>query len=317
VIGVPILIGTAARLRTSAKPLLLVLAFSVTVGSTLTPFGNPQNLLVAVQSGLAFPVATFLRYLALPTAVNLLVGGWYLRAVFRRSLPAAGPAYDAERHAAPRFWPDGPWARRLIERPVLAIFPATMLALVGLDLASALTSLPSVPVWEIALAGAVVLVLVSPHRATILQRANWSILLLFAGLFVVVAGAVAGGVITSLEQYLPVPGPGHPLPAIGAVIGSSLAGSQLVSNVPWVALQLPLLSGLGYGPGTPVIWMALAAGSTLAGNVTLLGAVSNLIVVDVAGRRGVKIGLGEFVRYGLPLTLITVGVLFGCLAVGL
>jgi Na+/H+ antiporter NhaD/arsenite permease-like protein len=317
VIGVPILILAATRLRAAPKPLLLVLAFGVTVGSTLTPFGNPQNLLVAVQSGLTFPVATFLRYLAVPTAINLLLGGWYLRTVFRRAMPAPGPEYDRVRGAAPAFWPHGGWGRRVLDRPVLVIFPATMIALVGLDIASAVTSLPSVPVWEVALAGAVVLVLLSPHRATILQGANWSILLLFAGLFVVVAGAVSGGVITGLEAYLPIPGPGHPLEATGAVVASSLAGSQFVSNVPWVALQLPLLSGLGYGPGTPVIWMALAAGSTLAGNVTLLGAVSNLIVVDSAARQGVHIGLGEFVRYGLPLTLITVGVLLGCLAIGL
>jgi len=98
---------------------------------------------------------------------------------------------------------------------------------------------------------------------------------------------------------------------------AALGGSQLVSNVPWVALQIPVLNGLGYSGGTPVVWMALAAGSTLAGNVTLLGAVSNLIVVDSAEKLGVKIRLREFVRYGLPLTALSVLVLVGCLALGL
>lgn len=317
VIGVPVLVSAAVRLRIPPKPLLLILAFAVTVGSTMTPFGNPQNLLVAVRSGIAVPVATFLRYLALPTALNLLLGGLYLRWSFRRSMPSPGPEYDRVRREAPPFWPPGSWTRRLVDRPVLAIFPATMVALVGLDVASAVTAGPSVPVWEVALAGAAVLLVVSPHRTTILQRTNWAVLLLFAGLFVVVAGAVAGGVISALEAYLPVPGPGHSSAAIAAVVGSSLAGSQLVSNVPWVALQLPLLSGLGYGARTPVIWMALAAGSTLAGNVTFLGAVSNLIVVDASASRGIRLRLAEFVRYGLPLTALTVGVLLVCLAVGL
>ena len=316
-IGVPILIGVAARLRIGAKPLLLVLAFSVTVGSTLTPFGNPQNLLVAVQSGVAAPVATFLRYLALPTAINLVLGGLFLRYVYRHEMPADDDAYARAHLDAPPLFPSGGWGRRLVDRPVLWVFPATMIALVGLSVASAIVPGPVPPSWEIALAGAVVLVVVSPYRTGVVQRVNWSILLLFAGLFVVVQGAVAGGVISAVEAYLPIPGPGHTSAAIAAVVGTSLAGSQLVSNVPWVALQIPLLSAIGYGAKSPVIWMALAAGSTLAGNVTILGAVSNLILVDAAEKRGVSIRLAEFVRYGLPLALLTVAVLIGCLAIGL
>lgn len=316
-VGVPIVIGLATRLRIGAKPLLLVLAFSVTVGSVLTPFGNPQNLLVAVRSGVAAPVATFLRYLALPTAISLLAGGWYLRYVFRDSMPPDDAQYARDRAGAPALFPTGGWRRRLLDRPVLWVFPVTMISVVASSVASAIVPGPFPPSWEIALAGAGVLVVLSSHRVGVVQRVNWSILLLFGGLFVVVQGAVAGGVIAALETFLPLPGPGHSATAVAAVVGASLLGSQLVSNVPWVALQLPWLSGLGYGAGSPVIWMALAAGSTLAGNVTLLGAVSNLILVDTAEKRHVSIRLAEFVRYGLPLALMTVGVLVTCLAFGL
>jgi Na+/H+ antiporter NhaD/arsenite permease-like protein len=315
-VGVPILVGVASRLRSDPKPLLLILAFAVTVGSTLTPFGNPQNLLVAVASGVSSPVTTFLRYLAIPTAINLLVGGWYVRWLYASKLPSTAPASSppAER---PRLFPEHGWAERLRSYPVLLVFPGTMTVLVTLDVASALTHGPPVPIWEVAFAGAVLLLLLSPGRSQTLQRVNWSILLLFAGLFVVVAGAVNGGVIGSLEGAFPIPGPGHPTGALLAVVGTSIAGSQLVSNVPWVALQIPVLSGLGYGAGSPIVWMALAAGSTLAGNVTLLGAVSNLIVVDTAEKLGVRIRLSEFIRHGLPLAGITIGVLVVCLAFGL
>ncbi len=316
-IGVPILLGVARRLAIPPKPLLFVLAFAVTVGSTLTPFGNPQNLLVAVQSGLPFPIATFFEFLALPTAINLLVGGWYLRWVYRRSMPADAEEFARARAEAPRLFPEGGWRRRLAEQPVIWVFPGTMLVLVTVDIVSALVRGPSVPTWEIALAGAVVLVLASPGRAPILQKVNWSILLLFAGLFVVVQGALTGGVVAAMTSYFPIPGPGHTSEAILAIVGTSLGGPQLVSNVPWVALQIPVLARLGYGAGTPVVWMALAAGSTLAGNVTLLGAVSNLILVDSAERHGVHIRLAEFVRHGLPVALITVAVLVACLVVGL
>lgn len=315
-IGVPLLAGVATRLRTDPKPLLLILAFSVTIGSTLTPFGNPQNLLVAVASGVASPVSVFLRYLALPTAINLLLGGWYVRWAYGPGVLAAHPEPMLER-ARPRLLPTNGWYRRLRRYPVLWIFPGTMLVLVSLDITSSLTRGPTVPVWETALAGAVLLLLLNPGREPSLRRVNWSILLLFAGLFVVVAGALQGGVVGALDDLLPVPGPGQPTGALLAVVGTSIGGSQLVSNVPWVALQIPILTGLGYGPGTPVIWMALAAGSTLAGNVTLLGAASNLIIVDSAEKLGIHIRLAEFMRHGLPLSAITITVLVVCLLLGL
>ncbi len=316
VIGAPLLIGVASRLRADPKPLLLILAFSVTVGSMLTPFGNPQNLLVAVASGVPSPVTTFLRYLAIPTAINLLIGGWYVRWVYGSKLPST-PSPTGPSGERLQLFPEHGWAQRLRSYPVLLVFPGTMTVLVTLDITSAVTRGPEVPIWEVALAGAVLLLLLSPGRSQTVQRVNWSILLLFAGLFVVVAGAVEGGVIAALVGIFPVPGPGHPGGALLAVVGTSIVGSQLVSNVPWVALQIPILSGLGYGAGTPLIWTALAASSTLAGNITLLGAVSNLIVVDAAERLGIRIRLSEFARHGLPIAGITIAVLVLCLAVGL
>lgn len=182
VIGVPLLIGVASRLRSDPKPLLLILAFAVTVGSTLTPFGNPQNLLVAVASGVSSPVTTFLRYLAIPTAINLLLGGWYVRWVYGSKLRSTESTIPPTGDRI-RLFPDHGWGQRLRSYPVLVIFPGTMVVLVTLDITSALTHGPQVPVWETALAGAVLLLLLSPGRAQTVQRVNWSILLLFAGLF--------------------------------------------------------------------------------------------------------------------------------------
>lgn len=316
-VGVPLLFSVARRMHVSAEPLLLTLAFSVTVGSMLTPFGNPQNLLVSLGSGIGSPVATFLRYLALPTAVNIVLGGYYLRRVYGRRL-----AQQAEQNHAPAvspvpFFPGGEVLPLLRQFPVVLLFPVTMLAVVSVDITSAVTSGPAVPLYAIALGGAVATLLVSPGRSAMFNRVEWSILVLFAALFVVVAGAVQGGVLSAIESFVPVPGPGQPGPALGAILLTSVGGSQLVSNVPWVALQIPLLHGLGYGGGTPWAWVALAGGSTLAGNLTLLGAASNLIVVEQAERAGVRIGLRAFVRVGLPLTAITVAVLFLFLWAGL
>jgi Na+/H+ antiporter NhaD/arsenite permease-like protein len=317
VIGVPVLLAVARRIEAPPRPLLLTLAFAVTVGSTLTPFGNPQNLLVSIGSGLRSPVATFLRYLLLPTAVNLLLGAYYLRWRFSRELGRGSGVGGLPPGEAIPLLPSRGWGARVARHPVLVVFPLTLLVLVTLDVTAAVVGGPGVPIWMTAGAGAVVLLLLSPDRGEIVRKVNWEILLLFAGLFVVVAGVVHGGVVRVGEAYLPIPGPSRPAEGLASIVASSVVGAQLVSNVPWVGLQIPVLVAAGYGASTPVAWVALAASSTLAGNVTLLGAASNLIVVDLAERAGVRIGLRAFVRYGLPLAAISLAVLFVALLVGL
>jgi len=303
-------------LQVSAEPLLLTLAFSVTVGSVLTPFGNPQNLLVSLGSGMSAPVATFFRFLLLPTIVNLLLGGLYLRRVFGSEWAGAaqsGPTVSPRVRLFPRKGLLG----QCIRFPALVLFPVTLLVLITVDVTSSVTNGTAVPLYAIALGGAVATLLLTRGRSELFARVDWSIIVLFAALFVVVAGAVAGGLLSGIEAILPIPGPSHPVAATAAIIGSSLGGSQLVSNVPWVALQIPVMHSLGYGASTPWAWVALAAGSTLAGNLTLLGAASNLIVVEQAERAGVRIGLRRFVNVGLPLTAMTTAVLFAFLVVGL
>jgi len=82
-IGTPIMLSLAKKMRISSKPLLLTLAFSVTIGSTMTPMGNPQNLFIAIASGMPTPLITFISYLAVPTMVNLFLTYLILRLIYR------------------------------------------------------------------------------------------------------------------------------------------------------------------------------------------------------------------------------------------
>ncbi len=315
VIGVPILLAVARRLNVAPRPLLLTLAFAVTVGSALTPFGNPQNLLVALDSGLGDPVTTFLRYLLVPTAVNLALGAVYLRWRFSAELTPSSAAVAPQTTRLPLLPSDG-WRDRLSRHPVLYVFPGTMLVLVTLDLTATVVRGPQIPIWMTAAGGASILLLLAPDRLRVVRTVNWEILLLFAGLFVVVGAAVHGGLVAAGERIVRLPGPSDPLAGLGVIAASSIAGCQLVSNVPWVGLEIPVLAGAGYSAATPVAWVALAAASTLSGNVTLLGAASNLIVVELAEKSGVRIGLRTFVRDGLPIAALSLAVLFACLVVG-
>jgi len=129
-------------------------------------------------------------------------------------------------------------------------------------------------------------------------RVDWELLVMFGGLFVVTEGVKRLGLA---EALLPLAG--SPLGLLFAATGLSL----LVSNVPAVLLLAPLVH---HGRD----WLLLAGGSTLAGNLTLLASVANLIVAEGAGREGVRVGLLEHLRFGLPLTLFSLALLYLWLA---
>jgi len=167
---------------------------------------------------------------------------------------------------------------------------------------------------EVSILGASTLLLLTHRRREILRRLDWSILVLFASLFVLMQAVWDAGVITQLSSYLPPLSKGNPTASLLALLAASVLLSQLLSNVPMVALYIPIMKAAGYDALDKNAWIALAGGSTLAGNLTLVGAASNLIIVEEAENRGHTLGFFEFIKIGLPVTLLNVGILYLSLA---
>lgn len=288
IVGTPLVLRLAEEHRISPKLLLLALAFGITTGSVTSPIGNPQNLLIATGSGLDNPFLSFLGWLGLPTLAGLVLVYAVLRLGYRREFHRTPLS-----HAEPR-----------ITDPALARWAKLGLALVvcsiGIKVANALWgwALP-VALSHIALAGAAPVLLASHRRLELLRDIDWKTLLFFAAMFVLMAsvwrtGWLQGWLTASAVDLTTLP----------AVLGAGAGLSQLISNVPLVALYLPML--LEAGAGTESL-MALAAGSTLAGNLLVLGAASNVIVIQAAERRGQTLGFVEFARLGLPLAALQLG----------
>jgi len=283
IVGVPVVVALARAHDLNARPLLLGLAFGVTAGSVVSPIGNPQNLLVALEVSES-PFVTFAAWLAVPTAIALALT--YL--ALRIASPGAGSVLAAlEPPPAAR----GGLARA--SRAALVVLLALVVlrvALVGVE------SAPEVRLTVVALVPAALILIASRERLQVLRGVDWPMLAFFAALFVVVEAVDSAGVTSEVVSRL-----GARVDDTPAILAISAALSQVVSNVPLVALYLPALAEVGAGTEA---YMALAAGSTLAGNLTLIGAASNVIVVDVAERRfGVTIGFWEFTRIGAPLAL--------------
>ena len=314
--GTPVMISLAKKMKISSKPLLLTLAFAVTIGSTLTPMGNPQNLLVALASGMQAPVLTFAKYLLVPTIINLLLTYCLLTRFFGREFAKARKNFreliDFEATVQKDILKDTRLAKLAMS--------ITVLTIVGIFLVNFLeeggVAMPF-GIAEVSLFGAVVLLAFCGRSREVIQSIDWGILVLFASLFVLTQAVWNNGIIAAFASYLPAISVVNPHAYIAAILVPSVLLSQVLSNVPMVALYIPLLKSLSFGPQNIPAWIALGAGSTLAGNLTLLGAASTLIIVEQAEKEGQTVGFFDFLKVGVLVTIVTVAVLYFSLILGI
>jgi len=289
IIGTPLVLGLATRCGLPKKMLLLALAFAITTGSVASPIGNPQNLLVAVNSGMAAPFVTFAIWLLVPTLVSLAAVWLVLRVFYRKTWESAGHVCEP----APVVQPD-PGLTRIVKCSLAILIGLAMTNIV----VSLVTGAITLPLPLIGLVAALPIIIFSTQRVAVIKSIDWCTLVFFAAMFVLMEAVWETGFFQSLAGVAGVT-------SVPAILATSVVISQFISNVPFVALFQPLIMQAG---GTTAQLMALAAGSTIAGNLTILGAASNVIIIQQAESRGETVTFWEFAEIGVPLTLIQVGI---------
>ena len=288
IIGTPVVILLARKADTSPKILLLALAFAVTIGTVTSPIGNPQNLLIAVNGNVPNPFITFFRYLFLPTLINLFLAYFLLRLFYRKQFVRKTFVNNPEPIKDPKL---AQLSRISLVLLVVLILVKIFTVFAGLKIDFRLT--------YIALAAALPVIIFSPKRFTVIRKIDWSTLVFFAAMFILMASVWDSGVFQNVINSTKMS-----LTSLPVIMGISVVLSQFISNVPLVALYLPMLMKIGV---TNSGLMALAAGSTIAGNLTILGAASNVIIIQNAEQKsGETLTFWEFVRIGVPLTAINV-----------
>jgi Na+/H+ antiporter NhaD/arsenite permease-like protein len=292
IIGTPLVLHLARAHRISPRLMLLSLAFAVTIGSVTSPIGNPQNLLIATGGRVSNPFVTFSTHLFIPTLVNMILAYLLLRVFFRGEFRSRGLVHSSEPLRDRRLA-----ATCKISLGILGGMIALKVALgllgAGMDFSLTL----------IALASAAPILLLGPRRREIVRRMDWHTLVFFASMFVLMQSVWNTGFIQSMVG-------GDAFLSVFSIILFSVVLSQFISNVPLVALFLPILAA---GSSVREL-MALAAGSTIAGNLTILGAASNVIIIQNAERRGHTLSFVDFVKVGAPLTLINAAVYWAFLS---
>ena len=286
IIGTPVMLQIARKTGIRPKLLLLSLAFSITIGSVMSPIGNPQNLLVAISGNVPSPFVTFFRYLATPTLINLSLTYLILKFFYRRQLETGPLDHSFDAIADPEL-------ARLSKVSLIIILVLTLAkittSLLGLGIDFRLT--------YIALTAALPIILLSPRRLGIVRGIDWTTLVFFAAMFVLMQSVWDSGYFQEAIANLQLD-----VQSVGVIMAVSIALSQLISNLPLVALYLPMLSHVGAATKE---MMALAAGSTIAGNFSILGAASNVIIIQNAEKKaGETLTFWEFVRIGIPLTVV-------------
>ena len=299
----PIMLVVARQLRVKPRVFLITLAMSVTIGSTMTAIGNPQNLLVALSTGVPNPMLNFLYYLLPPTLVCLGVSYLILRWYFRREFVDSALA---ELQIDPREAIKDRSLARLSGSAagivVLGFFLVGVAELIGVQ--------GNFNLGTVSLVGAVIVFLGSEKRREILRSVDWGIILFFISLFIVMQAFWESNALQSLLLYLPVLNRSDSGLSIVTIILTSAVFSQFLSNVPFVAVYIKVMQAAGFTGADVKAWMALAGGSTLSGGISLLGAASNVIVLEEAESRGTGFGWVEFSKIGILLTIPNLIILY-------
>jgi Na+/H+ antiporter NhaD/arsenite permease-like protein len=270
-----------------------------------TPVGNPQNVYIVTQSHITF--AEFTTKLLPVTILCMVIALVLVWLVFRKDL-----IEGCERRG--RYWlceRSKPIdvekaicdiAPQPVHRSVYLVLGALVLVFIGFIL-SPYIKLPLAMVAFIG--GAFVLMFLpffnrSVQPIEVLRKVDWTLLLFFVGLFVVLKGVETSGLMAEMMNVFQSSS-GSGLTNIPGLTAFCAILSNLISNVPAVMLLSPFVANVGSNN----LWLALVTSSTLAGNATILGAAANVIVVETGNKMGVEISLWQFMKAGLPITLVT------------
>jgi Na+/H+ antiporter NhaD/arsenite permease-like protein len=276
----PLVLDVVGRVKRNPIPYLLAIAMASNIGSVATITGNPQNIIIGSLSGISY--TAFTMALAPVAAFGLLATLILIAAVYRREfltrelLPAT--TVPAHYHAP------------LMIKTVLVVAVMVVMFFLGQ------------PVAKVAIIGGAFLLLtrrVSPQK--IYREIDWPLLIMFVGLFIVVAGLEKTAITPHLSTLV---GALH-LDNAAALGVITAVLSNIVSNVPAVLVLKPFVTQL-HDPQRA--WLVVAMSATLAGNFTLVGSVANLIVAQRAKTRGVELDFRSYFLIGAPLTVLTIAV---------
>ncbi len=285
--GTPIMLALFKDDRQVSKIFLMILAFSITIGSVMTPTGNPQNLMIALESGMRTPFITMLSRLLVPTLINLLFLTGYMYLIYGKKLKKV--------KIKPLCIEKMSRQMKIVNYSVV-IFVNLIIATIILEVVQ--TKL-KIPFFVVPLIATFPIILCYKNKVKTLKFYDWGTIIFFLAMFILMQSVWISGFFQMFIKNSQLD-----MSSNSIIIYVSLILSQLMSNVPLVSLYLPILHTLNAGISQ---YMSLAVGSTIAGNILIIGAASNIIIIQAAeNRKSNSFKFFEFAAVGIPLAIINI-----------
>jgi Na+/H+ antiporter NhaD/arsenite permease-like protein len=303
---VPVTLSITRMLHVNPIPYLLSEILFSNIGGTATLIGDPPNIMI----GSANKHLTFNDFLFTLTPVVLIitiVALFILYIVYRKQLITSQDKIDQLMNLREKEYIKDP----LLMKKSLIVLSLTIVGFIT-------HNITHIDAAVIAMAGATILMLIGVKEhdlEDVFAHIEWVTIFFFAGLFTLVGGLIDIGLIKSLAQYvLQVTGGDLNFAAIFILWVSGIA-SATIDNIPFVATMIPLIQDLAASLGLSIsdpqintLWWALSLGACLGGNGTLIGASANVIVAGIASREGHGFSYFDFLKIGLPITLISLAI---------
>lgn len=280
----PVIIAICQTSKVNPIPYLMAEILASNIGSAMTITGNPQNMLIGINSGMQY--GHFMWHLLPVSVLGMVVIIGVVRLVYPNDFRNGAVIVSDGHHFEYQY------TSMKFSVPIFA----------GVIVMFFLGKLINISIPLIALCGgSLILIFGRVKPSKVIKNVDWVLLLFFASLFIVVEGAVKAGLLKGMiEARSIIPNAG----GIAALHGISLFMSQIVSNVPFTVMMLPIMKPIN----SDILWLTLASASTLAGNATIIGAMANLIVIESAAGFKIQIKFWEFFKVGIITTLLSFGI---------
>jgi Na+/H+ antiporter NhaD/arsenite permease-like protein len=312
---VPVTISIFRILNVSPIPFILAQVLTSNVGGAATLIGDPPNILIGSAANIDFN--SFIINMGPAVAISLAASLILLKLLFRKDLKVKPQHLDElmSRHEDVFIAEK----KGLLKKSLAVLFAVIVLFVIlgGFHVE------PSI----IALGGAGILMLITranPER--VFHEVDWTTLIFFAGIFIIIGGAVEAGMIDILlKGTLGITG-GEPWTTFFMIIWVSAIASAFVDNIPFAATMIPLISTLSQNESISAafggfainpLWWALALGAGFGGNGTLIGSSAGIIAVGLAEKQGYTITFNRFLKVGFPFMIFTTAIASLVLAIGI
>ncbi|KDE54677.1 SLC13 family permease [Methanoculleus sp. MH98A] len=295
----PMLLYIASVMRITPLPFLIAEIFSSNIGGAATLIGDPPNIMIGSAAGLTFN--EFIVNLGPIMVVDLAVVMGMLALIYRKDLYVS----PDEQAGIEKTFADLNEREAIRDMPLFKKSVAVIALVIGMFFVHDLLGLEPALV---ALIGASILLFWSRQNPEeIFEKIEWPALFFFGGLFVVVGALVETGTIAAVAGFVVnnVHSEGE---AMMIIAWFAAIASAIVDNIPLTATLIPLIQDMGVSMDTYPLWWALSLGACLGGNGTAIGASANVVVIGIAARSNLSISFLEFLKVGMLVLFVTVGI---------